>query len=625
MSAIVGWVDHLRDLAARHGLLAAMTDRLAARGPHGGGIWLSAACGLGLRRLASGAAGARSLRPLIGRVPGGEVAAVMAGAFDNREELARDLAARGAALPGMDWPPDDDTALLLAALLAFGPQAGERFDGAFAGAVWHGPSRRLHLLRDRFGVRPLYLHAYDGGALFASQPAAILANPLFRPRLDLDMLPVALQPRLTAPGETPLAGLVEVPPAHVVSVSAQGVERHRYWRLASRPHRDGFDETAARVRHLLAQAVARQAPAETPAAAMLSGGIDSTSVAALAARDRAANARAPRLATFCLRFEGDTDHFTASELRPDIDAPFAEAAARHLGTDHVTLTLAPADLADALPLTRTARDLPAWGQFDASMACLFARMARTARLGLSGEAADEIFGGYPHFFKPEVLARPGFPWAGDGVRLADYLAPEIARRCDPRGQERDRCQALLAETPRLEGEPAEEARLREVLWLGMGGPLAVILDRKERLSAAQGLELRLPFLDHHLVDYVWNVPWRLKCQGGVKGLLKAAMADLLPPATLSRRKSAYPHVQHPNYDAALIAAARRLAADAQSPVAALFDRPRLAGLIEDIARGQAARLAGTMLPGGSSLPHMLIQLVELDEWVKAYGVAVDGA
>jgi asparagine synthase (glutamine-hydrolysing)/putative beta-lactam synthetase len=163
-----------------------------------------------------------------------------------------------------------------------------------------------------------------------------------------------------------------------------------------------------------------------------------------------------------------------------------------------------------------------------------------------------------------------------------------------------------------------------VLWLGMAGPLSVIIERKDRMSMVHGLELSLPFLDHHLVEYVWNVPWSMKSRGGVKGLLKAAMADLLPPSTLTRRKSAYPHVQHPEHELALIASARRLAADAASPVAALFDRPRLMGLVEEIAAGADARLAGSMLPGGASLPQMLIQLVELDEWVKSFGVAVDG-
>ncbi|MAA96957.1 MAG: asparagine synthase (glutamine-hydrolyzing) [Stappia sp.] len=623
MSGIVGWVDFDRELAARGGLLRAMTECLAARGPDGGGIWLSAHAAFGLRRLDHGGPGATGLRPLVLQVPAGEVACLMAGGFDNREELAADLESRGAALPGHPWPPHDDTALALAAFLAFGAEAAERLDGAFALAVWDGPSRTLHLARDRFGVRPLYYHAHEGGLVFASKPAAILANPLFRPRLDPDRLPVALQPRLALPGETPLTGLFEVPPAHVVSLSPRGLTRRRYWRLESRPHRHGFADTAAHVRHLLERAVACQAPGDQPLAAMLSGGIDSTSVAALAAARR--DEGTSPLATFCLRFADDDRHFAGSELRPDIDAPFAELAARHMGSDHATLTLGPDDLAAALPLTRAARDLPAWGQFDASMACLFARMRRHARIGLSGEAADEIFGGYPHFFKDEVLARPGFPWAGDGVRLADYLAPDLLARCDPRGQETERCAALLREVPRLESDTPREARLREVLWLGMAGPLSVIIDRKDRMSTAQGIELRMPFLDHHLVEYVWNVPWEMKTQGGVKGLLKAAMADVLPPETLSRRKSAYPHVQHPDYDAALIAAARRLAADGTSPVAALFDRPRLGALVEEIAAGSDARLAGTMLPGGASLPHMLIQLVELDEWVKTCGVEVGTA
>jgi asparagine synthase (glutamine-hydrolysing)/putative beta-lactam synthetase len=629
MSGFVGWVDFDRDLTARVPVVEAMTATMASRGPDGGGTWVTPRAALGLRRLRHGGPGAGGFLPAHLAVGGSELAAVMIGALDNREALAEAFvgvgAGAGLAPTGREAGRDgDDTQLVLAAYLALGIEAFARLDGSFAIALWDGRARALHLVRDRFGVRPLYYHSYASGCLFASEPKGIMANPLFEARLDLTMLPIVLQPRMAAAGETPLKNLHEVPPASVVSLCPEGLGQRRYWRLESAPHTDDAGTTTQTVRDLLARAVARQAPEEAKLAAMLSGGLDSTSVAALAvaARRVANGGGGDPLSTWCLAFEGDTRHFQASELRPDVDAPFAAMAARHLATRHTTLTASTEDLLAVLPATRRARDLPAWGQFDASMYRLFAAMCGSARLGLSGEAADEIFGGYPHFFKPELLARDGFPWAGDGVRLADYLAPDVARLCEPRTQEAERCRALLADVPGLAGEPAAEARMREVLYLGMAGPLSVILDRKDRMSMAHGLELRVPFLDHHLVQYVWNVPWSMKADGGTKGLLKRAMADLLPPDTLTRRKSAYPHVQHPDYDAGLLRAARALALDGGSPVAELFDLPRLAGLVEDISRGNAARLSGTMLPGGASLPHMLIQLVEFSEWVKDYGISL---
>jgi asparagine synthase (glutamine-hydrolysing)/putative beta-lactam synthetase len=445
-----------------------------------------------------------------------------------------------------------------------------------------------------------------------------MANPLFEARLELSALPVLLQPRLALPGETPLAGLREVPPACLVSCTGGGPSVRRYWRLTSEPHHESFPQTAHHVRALLAEAVRGQAPASGPCGAMLSGGVDSTSVAALAARSRRREHASGTLDTFCVEFGGAGTSFVPTELRPDVDSPYAAAAALFIGSRHHQVTATMADLLGAIPATRKARDLPGWGQFDASMYLLFQQMRRTCAVALSGEAADEFFGGYPYFFKPELVARDSFPWLGDGPQLCDYLSAEVKAAIDPCEDTRARYHQLLSGVPRLDGEDRLNARMREVLFLGMSGPLAVILDRKERMSMASGLEVRLPFCDHRLVQYVWNVPWPMKSRGGLKGLLKAAMADSLPPATLGRAKSAYPHVQDPGHEQALLAEARGVVNDSASPLAGIFDTPRLNSLMDEVCAG-TLRAA---LPGGASGAQLFVQLVEAHHWVGDYQVSL---
>jgi asparagine synthase (glutamine-hydrolysing) len=612
MSGLVGWIDFTRDLGAREDIVHAMTDSMRNRGPDGKGIWLSRHAALGHRSLIT-AQPPDTDQPVLADTGQGPVVAAYAGEIYNPRELAREIGAAGGVLR-----TGTGAEILLQAFMLWGSDFVQKVNGVFGFAIWDGRTRRLLLGRDRIGVKPLYYFEYPGGLVFASEPKGIMANPHFTARLDVQALPIILQPRLALPGETPLAGLNEVPPAHVLTYSPSGLTRRRYWQLASQPHRATFKETARHVRELLEDIVGRQLTTAVPVGAMLSGGLDSTSIAALAVR--ALSPRVPDrvLDTYCVQFESDPAHFVATELRPDIDAPYAAAAAEFLGTRHITVTAGLPDLLEVIPATLQARDLPGWGQFDASMYLLFQQIRRTCTVALTGEAADEVFGGYPYFFKPEVAARQAFPWLFHGPRLADYLAPDLAASVNPREDERARYAQLMATVPRLPGEDAANARMRELFFLGLAGPLAVILDRKERMSMALGLDVRVPFCDHRLVEYVWNVPWPLKSAGGVKGLLKAAMADILPPSTVRRKKSAYPHVQNPAYDQALVSEASWIVNAPASPLAKMFDTPRLNGLIQQIS----AHEIRSELPGGSNQAALLIQLVEMRRWVDQYQVSL---
>ncbi|UQA95676.1 asparagine synthase (glutamine-hydrolyzing) [Streptomyces halobius] len=611
MSGLVGWIDFRHDLSMQESVIHAMTDAMQTRGPDAKGTWISQNAALGHQALIASEVPAE--QPLQERIGAETVAVAVAGEIYNLPELAREIEGAGGVLKTGACPE-----VLLQAYLLWGDRCVDRVNGAFGFAIWDGRTRKLLLGRDRLGVKPLYYYEYPGGILFASVPKGIMANPRFEARLDLHMLPVALQPRLALPGETPLTGLREVQPGHVLTYTESGLTRRRYWQLTSEPHRDSFDDTARHVRDLLDDIVGRQLISAGPLSSMLSGGVDSTSIAALAVRRLRQDGADRTLDTYCVQFESDLAHFVATELRPDIDAPYAAAAAEYMGSRHHTLTATVQDLLDVIPATRKARDLPGWGQFDASMYLLFRQIRNNSTVALTGEAADEVFGGYPYFFKKDVFEHGHFPWLGDGPRLSRHLSPELTALIKPEEDELARYSQLMSDVPRLPGEDAENARMREIFYLGLSGPLAVILDRKERMSASLGLDVRVPFCDHRLIEYVWNVPWAMKSRGGVKGLLKAAMADVLPPSTASRKKSAYPHVQNPSYDRTLVREASWIVNDEASPLAGIFDTARMNGLIQQIS----ANAIRSELPGGSNQAALLIQLVELHNWVDEYGVSL---
>lgn len=609
MSGFVGWIDFERDLSSQEDIVRRMTQTMRRRGPDGEGMWMSRHAALGHRsRLAAAGEGGR--QPALAHRRGDALVLAYDGKIYNCPALRRGLEELGHR-----FETNSEAEVLLQAYLTWGNGFVDRLEGMFAFAIWDAGERRLLLGRDRWGAKPLYYFEYPRGLLFASEPKGIMANPLFEARLDFSRISILLQPRFALPGETPLLGLREVPRAHVVAYSPAGISLHGYWQLASAPHRDTPGQTARHVRELLEDIVSRQLDtggSGEAVGAMLSGGLDSTTVSALAMLALRKEKAGRTLDTFCIRFEGDSEKFAPSELRPDIDAPYAASAAEFIGSRHRTVTARTEEVLAAIPETRRARDLPGWGQFDGSTYLLFERMRRHCTVAVTGEAADELFGGYPYFFNPGLIRRDHFPWLEDGPKLSDYLSTDLLALVDPRADEYARYRQWISDVPRLPGEAPEDARMREVFYLTTSGRLSVLLDRMDRMSMSVGLEMRLPFCDHRLAEYLWNVPWSIKSAGGMKGLLKAAMRDVLPASTVDRKKSAYPHIQSEDYDRALLREAVAILEDGRSPVASMFDTARLRGLVGEIEAGEA----------GLNAAHVFIHLIEIGRWIDDYRISL---
>ncbi|MGE5827620.1 MAG: asparagine synthetase B family protein, partial [Micromonosporaceae bacterium] len=376
-------------------------------------------------------------------------------------------------------------------------------------------------------------------------------------------------------------------------------------------HTDDLPTTVRTVRELLRDTVDRQMIADVARCALLSGGLDSSTVSALAVQSLAQAGEGP-LSTFAVRFAGEEEDFRPTALRPELDTPYAALVAKHLGSNHVEVQLDAADVLAARPLALRARDLPTLGHFDTSMYLLFAAVREHSTVALSGEAGDEVFGGYPWFHDERLVWRDTFPWLGDTPALTDCLAPDLCAELRPGEVERDRYATLRARVPRLAGEEGLDARMREVLFFSLHGPLAVLLDRKDRMSMAVGLEVRVPFCDHRLLEYVWNVPWSMKvADGREKSLLRLAAADLVPAEVLSRPKSGYPAMPDPAHEAEVRRAVRRLVDDHTSPLFGLLDGERLSRLTDGF--GSSVTHVSTA--------HLLLPLLETDFWMRTYGLS----
>ena len=606
MCGIAGWFDGQRDLTSMRETVEAMTRTMECRGPDAEGVYLRERIALGHRRLAV-------IDIEGGRQPmtKGPVALTYSGEVYNYRELRAELVSRGHR-----FSTASDTEVVLAAYLEYGEAFVDRLNGMYAFALWDERIAALYLVRDRMGIKPLYYQPIRNGVLFGSEPKAILASGVVEPVVGADGLR-ELFGFVKTPGCTPYQGMRELKPGHLLRCGASGIAERRYWALSAEPHTDDLDTTIGTVRELLDDIVGRQLIADVPLCTLLSGGLDSSVITALAQRALTAQGTGP-VRSFAVDFVGQTEWFRPDFMRDTPDAPYVHDLAKHAGTDHTDVVLSTSDLMDPAARTAalTARDAPPIGDLDTSLYLLFAAIRERSTVALSGESADEVFGGYKQFHDPEVVATPTFPWlamrqlAGrDRGGMAAILAPEVARVLDMETYVADRYAEALAEVPTLPGEAGLERRMREISFLHLTRFVQILLDRKDRMSMAVGLEVRVPFCDHRLVQYVFNAPWAMKTfDGREKSLLRAAGRDVLPRSIADRVKSPYPSTQDPAYHEALRDELVRLLADGGAPGLPLF-------------RTEAVTyLAGLPAAGDQRIRLGLEFVLNVNAWLDRYQV-----
>ncbi|AAT89860.1 asparagine synthetase B [Leifsonia xyli subsp. xyli] len=606
MCGIVGWVSFDRDLTEHRESVDAMTATMACRGPDAEGVWLDRHGALGHRRLAIIDVEGGS-QPMSAHTDDGAVTLTYSGEVYNFSELRGELMRRGHR-----FETRSDTEVVLHGYLEWDEAVAERLNGMYAFAIWDARAEKLVMIRDRMGVKPLYFFTTDDGVLFGSEPKAILAHPLADRAVDLDGLREVVSFAQT-PGSAVWCGMREIVPGGVVTVCRAGLREYRYWTLTTRPHTDDLPTTIARVRSLLEDTVGRQLVSDVPRCTLLSGGLDSSAITAFSAAQLAGHGEKVR--SFAVDFVGREDDFVADDLRSTPDAPYAREVASHVGSQHETIVLDNDAIAD--PAVRraviAARDNPlSLGDLDASLYLLFQAIRAHSTVALSGESADEVFGGYRWFHQPEVQAAPTFPWmalpvSGSPTRVRDRFTAKITAALDLPAYLRERYTSAIAEVQPLENESAHERRMREICYLHLTRLVRMLLDRKDRISMAVGLEVRVPFCDHRLVEYVYNVPWAMKTfDGREKSLLRAATADLLPESVLQRTKAPYPTTSDPGYARTLIQQSRDLLS-ADDRVFGLVDRGRL----EEITRQDPATMTLDVRNGMETA-------LDLSTWLEIY-------
>lgn len=604
MCGIAGWADARNSLENQEEIIRKMQQAITHRGPDAAEISFEPHCRLAHTRLAV-------IDPENGSQPMrfGQFTIVYNGELYNTEELRGDLQKLGAV-----FATRSDTEVLLQAYAHWGKDCLSRLNGIYAFAVWDSAQHSLFLARDRVGVKPLFYYLYDGGILFASEIKSLLAHPYVKPVLDEEGAASLLMLGPARKGGAGIfQGVRELLPGEYGIFEDGKLEKRIYWSLIACPHTETLPETMEHLRFLLTDSIERQLVSDVPLCTFLSGGLDSSLISAVAAQKYMREGR--QLNTYSVDYKDNRKNFVASAFQPDEDAPWIVKMSEYIGSNHTNVVIDSPQLADALIPSMEARDLPGMADVDSSLYLFCGEVKKRFTVAVSGECADEIFCGYPWYHKPELLNAEGFPWARSTSQRAGLLRKELSEKINPAEYVNRAAAETAAKASVLDSDSDRERAVRRMFMLNFYWFMQTLLDRKDRCSMAHGLEVRVPFCDHRIAEYAYNIPWEMKTFGGrEKGLVRKISEEFLPYDVVWRKKSPYPKTHNPTYSKLVFERFRKLSLEKDFRLTELLDREKIRGLIETEGKSFSENWYGQLM----CTPQMFAYLIQLELWLRKY-------
>lgn len=592
-------------------ILEEMNRLQKRRGPDDEGTYLSPLCGLAHVRLeiidlVTGQ------QPMIRRNNGRECAIVFNGEIYNMAECKAELSREGAV-----FQTTSDTEVILAGYMLHGKEYIKKLNGIFAIAIWDSFSESLCLFRDRLGVKPLFYTQTADTLVFSSEIKGLFAYPGVRPVIDHDGLCeiFALGPAKTY-GKGVFQNVLEVLPGQCIRFCHGSCFKEFYWQLESRPHEDSMEKTIEKTAWLIEDAVRMQMLSDIPISTFLSGGVDSSLVTAICAKELQKQGKV--LNTFSFDFEDNQKYFRSNAFQPSQDRPYVEKMVACTGTNHHFLECTNQEQLECLYKAVDARDLPCMADVESSMLYFCSQVTDYNKVTLTGECADEIFGGYPWFHSKEAFSTNAFPWSKSMEPRQALLDDSLIEELHMEEYSLAAYEQTIRETPVLSGDSKEEKRRREIAWLNLRWFMVTLLDRMDRTSMYNGLEARVPLADHRIVEYVFNVPWEMKCPDGiVKGLLRHAGENLLPEEVLWRKKSPYPKTYDPAYEKLLGNQLKEVLATPNAPIRALLDQKKVHAFLNSPS-DYGKPWYGQLMAG----PQMLAYMLQVNYWLEKYKITL---
>ncbi len=532
------------------------------------------------------------------------------GELYNTEEIRAELKSSGFTFRG-----HSDTEVLLKSYIKWKEKCVEKFNGIFAFAIWDKKEEKLFIARDRIGVKPFFYYNRKGNFIFASEIKGILASGAVEAEADINSIAELM---LLGPGRTQGQGVFrnieELPPATCGYYDENGLRTWKYWSLEDKEHTDDLKTTIEKVRFLVTDSIERQLVSDVPVCTFLSGGLDSSIITSVA--DQYFHKKGENLHTFSLDYKDNDIYFKESKFQPNSDPSFINIMNNYLHAENHLVKLDTDELASALYDAVDARDLPGMADVDSSLLLFCKEIKKQGTVALSGECADEIFGGYPWYRDKTIREKEGFPWAQSTSYRYKFLKPEFAKQINPQEFIDSRYKATISLADTGKTKSALNKRMKEMMKLNLDWFMQTLLDRKDRMSMYNGLEVRVPFCDYRIAEYLYNVPWEYKDYNHYeKGLLRKAMEDYLPEEVLWRKKSPYPKTHNPSYLKKVSEMLTEIINDSASPLLQIVKKNELQKLLtENLSQPWYGQLMTT--------PQTIAYFVQFDYWLRKYKVRI---
>ena len=586
-----------------------MQKVLAPRGPDQNGIYIndnvalihSRLCVIDLEN---------GIQPMTTKYGETEFTIVYNGELYNTDEIRQDLISEG-----HNFITHSDTEVILKSFVEWREKCVERFNGIFALAIWDNKEKRLFFARDRIGVKPLFYSVKNNSFIFGSEIKALLSHKYIEPKIDEKSIAEIM---FIGPGRSPGCGIFkninELKPACCGYYGKDGIRIKKYWTLKDREHTDSFEQTIEKVRFLVKDAIRRQLVSDVSVGTFLSGGLDSSIISSVA--NSYFKEKGQNLKTFSVTYEDNDKYFKANKYQPNSDTEYINKMCEYLDCEHHLITLKNTDLANALFDAVDARDLPGMADVDSSLLLFCKEIKKHCTVALSGECADEIFGGYPWYRDKNIRAINGFPWAQSTRYRKSFIKDDIKIE-NAEEYVYSKYKDTLINTSKLNGISPLESRMKEMMKLNLDWFMQTLLDRKDRMSMYNALEVRVPFCDYRITEYLYSVPWEYKdYKSYEKGLLRESMTGILPEEVLWRKKSPYPKTHNPEYLKIVSDMLKEIIENPSSPILSFIKKEELQKLL-NTERNEP--WYGQLM----TTPQTIAYFIQIDYWLKKYKITIE--
>jgi asparagine synthase (glutamine-hydrolysing) len=535
------------------------------------------------------------------------------GELYNTEDLRKELMKEG-----FTFESYSDTEVLLTAYMCWGKECVNKLIGIFAFAVFDEHEKEVFLVRDQMGVKPLFYTVENNTLIFGSEIKTIFANPNVKREINREGLTelFGLGPAV-APGSAVFKDIKEIAPGNCLLISRDNtIKKWEYWTVKATEFKDTAKEAIVHTRELLIDAINRQLVGDVPLCTFLSGGLDSSAISAIAANKF--KSKGKKLTTYSIEYEDNEKYFKSSLFQPTSDEYFAEMMAKFIDSNHKKVILDHSSLATALREAVIARDLPGMADIDSSLLLFCKEIRKNFVVGLSGECADEIFGGYPWFTRDEMFYLDTFPWARF-VSSRKAIVNDKLKNMHIEELIKEQYEKSLSKVPHLDNESKRDYRMKEISYLNLKWFMVNLLNRKDRASMYNSLEVRVPFADIRLVEYAFNMPADIKLyKGREKGLLRAALEGILPEEIIYRKKSPYPKTHNPVYTDIVCSMLTKILDDKSSPIHEIIDENAVREIVESKGKSYRTPWYGQLMTG----PQLIAYLIQINIWLEEYKINI---